>query len=305
MSRPSVQALDLPPEIWLKIGSSFRSDTMYYVGGCCAGPFRPSPGADTVGPLHSSTPPKDVINLSCVCRILRSMLEDDIKPFLSLCMQRKDDKLVHQRGSKFPNRDDKKNLNMAEIHEITALPLGNHILHLCLALREYKYCSFEDMNTLSQKYCDDAAPILYGTPRLQTLQISASFGSFGNDFDLSLNFCQALSSLTDLHTFQLRGLSIPAHCPMLNNVEHIQTDAKIYSFKPLPRLKDLRQHPDMFAPGYDIPSDVLARLEVLHYCSPDYSDERALLPQACRVSSLSFPVRQSHTEELAIRTSRI
>jgi len=47
-------------------------------------------------------------------------------------------------------------------------------------------------------------------------------------------------------------------------------------------LRDLRQIPDIFAPSYNIPSDTLTRLEVLHYCPPDYIDERALLPQVCR-----------------------
>jgi hypothetical protein len=290
----SVQALDMPPEMWIKIASYFRSDPIYHIGGCCGGPFRPSPGAGIVGPLPSSAPPKDMINLSCVCRILRSTFEGDIKTLLSLRIRHQDGRFTHQRGSNFLNNDEEKK-NTAEIHELATLPLGDHILHLRLALRDY---DFKALDTISQEYCDSAAPILYGTPRLQSLEISGRFSSCGNDFDLSPAFCRALSSLRDLRTIQLRGLSIPSDCPNLDNVEYIQTDAKIHSFKSLPRLRDLRQNPNMFAPGYNIPSDMLARLEVLHHCSPDNIDERVLLPQVCRVwMALLFTVTQTRADK--------
>lgn len=291
------QALDMPPEIWFKIASFFRPKPVYYVGGCCGGPHRPSPGADTVGPLPSSAPPKDLISLSCVCRILRLTFEGNIKAFISLRIRYKDEKFIHQRGSIFSSDDEEKKIT-AKIHELPTLPLGDHILHLSLALREPEHRGYNDLVAVSQKYCDGAAPILYETPRLQSLMLSARFVNSGDDFNLSPAFCRALSSLRDLHTIRLWGLSIPPDCPTLDNLVHIQTNAKIHSFESLPRLRDLRQDPDMFAPGYYIPSNTLARLEVLHYCSPDYIDERALLPQVCRVwLVLLYAVMHTRTEE--------
>ena len=277
-------ALDMPSEIWLKIASHLRPDVMYYVGGCCSGLFRPGPGAGIVGPLSSSTPPKDLINLSGACRILRSILEGDVKRVLSLHMRRgRDNTLVH-----IPRDiDDMKEQSVADVHDIANLPLGNHIRHLRLALREFKYHSFEALTMLSQEYCDDAAPILCEVPYLQSLMVSAKFDSCGNSFDLSPTFCRALSSLQYLHTLHIQGLTIPVDCPALLCVEHIQTNAEIHSFKSLPRLRDLRQVPDMFAPGYNIPRKTLAQLEILHYCSPDNINERALLPQVCRVCRVS------------------
>jgi len=181
--------------------------------------------------LPSSTPPKDLISLSCVCRILRTTFEGDIKALLSLRIRHQDGKFTHQRGSNFSNNDDEKK-NTAEIHELATLPLGDHILHLRLALREPKYHNFKALVTISQEYCDGAAPILYGTPRLQSLEVTGSFSSCGNDFDLSPAFCRALSSLRDLRTIQLRGLSIPPDCPILDNVEYIQQMQKFIHSSP-------------------------------------------------------------------------
>jgi hypothetical protein len=167
--------------------------------------------------------------------------------------------------------------------EIANLPLGNHIRHLRLALMDSRYHEFEALTTLSQEYCDDAVPILYEVPCLQSLRVYARFGSSGNEFNLSPAFCLALSSLKHLHTLEIWGLTIPVDCPTLPGVQRIQTNRKIHSFKSLPRLKDLRQAPEMFAPGYHIPKDTLAQLKILHYCPPDQIDEGALLPQVCRV----------------------
>jgi len=206
--------------------------------------------------------------------------------------RRRDNILVHQPRSAFPPCniiDDEKEYSAADIHEIAQLPLGNHLRHLRLALRELTHYNFEALTTLSQEYCDDAAPIIYGVPCLQSLKVSARFGSLSRDFNLSPAFCLALASLQYLHTLKLLGLTIPADCPTLPRVEHIQTDAKIYSFESLPRLRDLRQVPDGSVPGYNIPSTTLAQLEILHYCPPGNSDERALLPQVCREMKNNAP----------------
>jgi len=261
-------------------------DCSYYVGGCCSGTFHPGPGAGIVGPLPSSSPPKDVIHLSCVCRTLRSILEDDIKRVLSLHMRRRrhDDTLVHLHCPDLSlSAKDMEEGPGVDICEIANLPLGNHIRHLRLALRDTKYHDFSDLTTLSQEYCDDAAPILYEVPCIQSLRIYARYGSCGNEFDLSPTFCQALSCLKHLNTLEIRGLTIPADCPTLPGVERIQTNGTIHSFQSLPQLKDLRQVPDMFAPGYHIPKDTLTRLQILHYCPPDDIGEAMLLPQVCRV----------------------
>ncbi|KIM86011.1 hypothetical protein PILCRDRAFT_816557 [Piloderma croceum F 1598] len=283
----SSYALDVPSEIWLKIASHLAPDCMYYVGGCCSGEFHPGPGAGIVGPLNlaSSSPPKDLIHLSSACRTLRFILGDEVKGVLSLHMRRRyDNTLVHLHCSDLSPSANEGMEEGARVDtcEIANLPLGNHIRHLRLALRESKYHSFEALTTLSQEYCDDTAPILYEVPCLQSLRLYARFSSCGNDFNLSPIFCQALSSLKHLHTLEIWGLTIPADCPTLPAVERIQTNGKIHSFKSLPRLKDLRQAPEMFAPGYHIPKDTLARLKILHYCPPDDINECALLPQVCR-----------------------
>jgi len=174
---------------------------------------------------------------------------------------------------------------LRKFYELAMLPLGNHIRRLYLALRDT-----ESPCVALQDYDLIAASILEQSPCLQSLYIFAGLGSRGNNPDLPLESCWALSSLKDLRVLQLRGLSIPANCPMLRNVEHIQTDAEIHTFKCLPKLKDLHQNPDMFPSGYNIPSRVLTRLEVLHYCTPDDIEQRALLPQVCRVRIQSLIV---------------
>jgi hypothetical protein len=292
----SSYALDVPSEIWLKIASHLTPDCLYYIGGCCSGQFRPGPGAGIVGPLASSSPPKDLIHLSCACRTLRSILEDDVKGVLSLHMRRHhDNTLVHLHCSDLHPSAEGMEVEGAgvDICEIANLPLGNHIRHLRLALRDSKYHIFEALTTLSQEYCDDAAPILYEVPCLQSLRVYARFSSCGNDFDLSPAFCQALSSLKHLHTLEIWGLTIPADCPTLPGVERIQTNGKIHSFKSLPLLKYLRQVPVMVAPGYHIPKDTLARLKILHYCPPEDIDEGVLLPQVCRVCIHSVTISDS------------
>lgn len=301
------RALEMPCEIWLTIAGHLRPNLIYYIRSCCSEPF-PSPGAGIVGPLYSSAPTRDLINLSCVCRTLRSMLEDDVKAVLSLYLRRcKDDTLVHQPRSGFPlcgDVDDKQEYSAADIHEIAKLPLGNHIRHLRLALREFTYHGFEVLTKMSQEYCDDAAPILYGVPCLQSLKVSAIFGSTGHPgFNLSPTFCQALASLQYLHTLKILGLTIPAGCPTLPSVEHIQTDAEICSFESFPRLKDLRQVPDRPVPNYIIPGNVLAQLEILHYCPPYIVDECALLPHVCRVRI--FIKRKDHiADELSLQSRK-
>jgi hypothetical protein len=290
------------PELWLKIGTYLHPDSMYYVGGCCSGPWRAAPGAGAVGPWPSIMPPEDLLNLSSVCRILRSIFESDVKGSLSLCVRVEDGVLIHQRGSSYPRKDNQ--YNVEETHKFATLPLGNHIRYLRLAIRDndFGYHDFQELTKRSQEYCDAAALIFHKTSHLQSLVVSARFGHCGNDFNLSLIFCQALASLTNLRILKLEGLSIPADCPVLTHVKHIQTNAMIHSFKCLPQLTDLRQDPDMFALGYNIPKDTLARLEVLHYCSPDYIYERTLLPQVCRVCiSLNFA---QHKHKLMITSTR-
>jgi len=292
----SVQALDLAPEIWLKIAVHFGSDVVYFFGGLAI-----------VGPLPSSAPPKDLVNLSCVCRFLRSTLGNDIKAFLHLHMGRQDKKFVYyQSGSNFPQRDDRKE-DAAEIHELPTLPLGGHIRHLRVCLRDPEF-ETAFMVARSRDYTDKVVSILTQTPCLQYLDICARFGI---NFTLPPDFYQALSGLKDLRTLVLRGIPIPANCPTLRNVERIQTNAIIHSFECLPQLRDLRQIPYMFT-GYNIPSDVLTRLEVLHYCSLDNIDQSALLPKVCQemknapskgtsaLRELVFNGYPSHTELLDI-----
>jgi hypothetical protein len=289
MSSP--HALTMPREIWLKIAGQLRPDLMYYIRVCCS-PLIPSPGAGVVGPLFTPAFTQDTFNLSCTCRILRSILEDDIKSVLSLYMRRRhrDNILVHQPRSGWPpcnisnDAEEEYSESAAEVHEIMMLPLGNHVRHLRLALRELNYYSFEAVTTLSQEYCDDAVPIIRGVPFLQSLKISGRFNQPDHAFNLSPAFCQALATLQHLHTLKILGLTIPADCPILGWVEHMQTDAQIHSFESFPRLKDLRYVPEAPLLSYAIPSNVLARLEILHYYPPDKDDDRALLPQVCRVS---------------------
>jgi hypothetical protein len=288
MSSP--HALRMPHEIWLKIAGHLRPDLIYCVRACCSPPI-PSPGADIVGPLFTPAFTRDIFNLSCACRILRSILEDDIRSVLSLYMRRRhrDNILVHQPRSGWPscntsNDEENYSESAAEVHEIGALPLGSHVRHLRLALREFNYYSFEAVTTLSQEYCDNAVPIIRGVPFLQSLKISARFNQSDHAFNLSPAFCQALATLQHLHTLKILGLTIPADCPILRWVEHMQTDTQIHSFESFPRLKDLRYVPEAPLLSYSIPSNVLARLEILHYYPPDKDDDCALLPQICRVS---------------------
>jgi len=195
---------------------------------------------------------------------------------LSLRLRRLDNKLVHRSGLGCDNKRDDDAAD-SEIHELETLPLGNHIRHLLLVLRDTDHKDPQLTSDVAQYYSSQAAFILDRTPCLQSLEIVARFGNWGDEVNLSLDFCQALSRLIDLRTLQLRGFSIPAGCPTLGNVEHIQTNAKVHSFECLPRLKDLRQDPDYFSPDYHIPSDVLARLEVLHFCPSEESEDLALL----------------------------
>ena len=279
---PSVQVLDLAPEIWLEIASHFGTDVVYFIG-----------GLTMVGPLPSSAPPKDLVNLSCVCRLLRLTLGSDIKAFLHLHLGRQDKKFVcYQSGSKFPQRDDRKE-DSAEIHELATLPLGSHIRHLRVCPRDPEF-EIAFIVARAQDYIDGVVSILTQTPCLQSLDICARFGV---DFTLPPDFYQAISGLKDLHTLVLRGIPIPANCPILRNVERIQTNAIIHSFECLPQLRDLRQIPYKFT-GYNIPSDVLTRLEVLHYCSLDNIDQSALLPKVCRVRNASTrSLRDKHTAD--------
>jgi hypothetical protein len=138
MSSP--HALGIPCEIWLKIASHLRPDMIYCVRACCSLPI-PSPGAGIVGPLFMPAFVTDMLNLSCACQILRSILEDDIKSVLSLYMRRRhpDDILVHQPRSGWPachisNNEENYSESAAEVHEIAMLPLGSHVRHLRLAL---------------------------------------------------------------------------------------------------------------------------------------------------------------------------
>jgi hypothetical protein len=222
---------------------------------------------------------------------MRSILEDNVKNVLCLYMRRRcrDNILVHQPRAGWPpcntsNDEEDYSESAAKVYEIATLPLGSHVRHLRLALRELNYYGFDTVTTLSQEYCDDAVPLIHGLPALQSLKISARFNQPDHVFDLSPAFCQALASLKHLRTLKILGLAIPVDCPTLLGVEHIQTDAHIHSFESFPRLKDLRYVPEASHLSYNIPSNVLARLEILHYYPPDKDDDRALLPQVCRVS---------------------
>jgi len=281
----SSYALNIPSEIWLKIASHLVPYWLYHVRGNILEPFHPSPGAGIVGPLLPSSPPKDVVRLSCACRTLRSILGDDINKVLSLHMRRRrhDNTLVHLHSSLRAEDEDMEKGAGVDICEIANLPLGNHIRHLRLVLRDTKNHSFSDLTTLSQEYCDDAAPILYGVPCIQSLRVYAKYGSYNNYSDLSPIFCQALSSLKYLHTLDISGHVIPAYCPTLPGVECIQTNRAIQSFESLPQLKYLRAAADMDARGYHIPKDTLVRLKLLHYHPPVNIHDAALLPQVCRV----------------------
>jgi hypothetical protein len=64
----------------------------------------------------------------------------------------------------------------------------------------------------------------------------------------------------------------------------MQTDVQIHSFESFPQLKDLHYVPEASLLSHNIPSNVLTRLEILHYYPPDKDDDCALLPQVCRVS---------------------
>lgn len=265
----SIQALDLAPEIWLKIATHFGSDVVYFLG-----------GITIVGPITSYAPPKDLLNLSCVCRFLRSTFGSDIKAFLHLHMGQDKKFLCYKSGSDLPAQRDDRKESTAEIYELATMPLGNHIRHLrvCLKNPEFEMASIY-MASRARDYTDQVVSILTQTPSLQSLDICARFGI---DSQLPPHFYQTLSGLNDLRTLVLRGIPIPVNCPALCNVERLETNAIIHSFECLPRLRDLRQIPCMFT-GYDIPRDVLTRLEVLHYCSLDNIDRPDLLPKVCRV----------------------